>query len=117
MQGIYQKHMHIFIQWRKHVQSLKQIDIWLYEDLCSWDTHCLYIKHENDVVHNVEKVKKKWSNNYIQTTCTSLDHKKNKKKKHAQFQNDRYKTVRGVFAHKRYPLFIYLGWKMTMFMV
>ena len=34
MQGLYQKHVHIFRLWRKHVQSLKKIGIKLYE-LCS----------------------------------------------------------------------------------
>ena len=34
------------------------------------------------------------------------------KKTYAKFQNDRYKTKRSC-AHKRYPLSIYGGWKMT----
>ena len=40
-QGLYQKHMHNFRLWRKHVQSFKKISIKLYEELCSRGTHCL----------------------------------------------------------------------------
>ena len=45
-QGLYEKHMHIFRLWRKHVQSSKKISIKLYEELCSRGTHCLYIEGE-----------------------------------------------------------------------
>ena len=44
-QGLYEKHMHIFRLWRKHMQSFKKIGIKLYEKLCSC-THCLYIEGE-----------------------------------------------------------------------
>ena len=46
-QGLYEKHVHIFRLWRKHVQSSKKISIKLYEELCSRGTHCLYIEGEN----------------------------------------------------------------------
>ena len=55
----------------------------------------------------MEKVKKKkWSNNYIQTTCTSSYHEK----KYAKFQINRYKTVRGV-ALIRGTHCLYIGGK------
>ena len=41
-QGLYEKHMHIYRVWSKHVQSSKKISIKLYEELCSQGTHCLY---------------------------------------------------------------------------
>ena len=44
MQGLYEKHMHIFRLWRKHVQVPKKISIKLYEELCAGGTHCLYIE-------------------------------------------------------------------------
>ena len=48
MHGLYQKNMHIFRLWRKHVQSLKKSGIKLYEELCSRGTQCLYTEGEND---------------------------------------------------------------------
>ena len=48
MQGLYPNHMHMFRQWRKHVQSFKKIGIKLYEELRSQGTHCLYIESKND---------------------------------------------------------------------
>ena len=45
-QGLYEKQVHIFRLWRKHVQSSKKISIKLYEELCSRSTHCLYIEGE-----------------------------------------------------------------------
>ena len=45
-QGLYEKHMHIFRLWSKYVQSCKKISIKLHEELCSRDTHCLYIEGE-----------------------------------------------------------------------
>ena len=45
-QGLYEKHMHIFRLWRKHVHSCKNISIKLYEELCSRGSHCLYIEGE-----------------------------------------------------------------------
>ena len=57
---------------------LKKNGIKLYEELCSRGTHCLYIEGEKWQVHNVEKSeKKKRSNNYIQSTCTSSYHEEN----------------------------------------
>ena len=54
--------------------------------------HCLYIEGEKWLSSQCGKTDKKCSNNYIQTTCTSTYHKKT----HAKFQNNQYKTVRGV---------------------
>ena len=48
-QGLYEKHVHIFRLWRKHVQSSKKISIKLYEELCSRGTHCLYIECEKSL--------------------------------------------------------------------
>ena len=45
-QALYEKHVHIFRLWRKHVQSSKKISIKFYEELCSRVTHCLYIEAE-----------------------------------------------------------------------
>ena len=44
--NLYEKYMHIFRLWRKHVQSYKKISIKLYEELYSRGTHCLYIEGE-----------------------------------------------------------------------
>ena len=43
MKWLYQKHMHIFRLWRKHIQSFKMIGVKFYEELRSRGTHCLYI--------------------------------------------------------------------------
>ena len=43
---VYEKHMHIFRLWRKHVHSCKKISIKLYEELCSRGSPCLYIEGE-----------------------------------------------------------------------
>ena len=60
MQGLYEKHMHIFRLWRKHVQSSKTISIKLYEELCSRGTHCLYTEGEKMTKFTMwKKVKKK----------------------------------------------------------
>ena len=70
-QWLYEKHMHIFRLWRKHVQSCKKINIKMYEELCSWGSHCLYIEGEKWLSSQCgKKYKKKKFNNYIQTTCT-----------------------------------------------
>ena len=45
-QGLYEKHVHIFRLWRKHMLNSKKISIKLYEELCSRGTHCLYIEVE-----------------------------------------------------------------------
>ena len=39
----------------ENVQSSQIISIKLYEELCSWGTHCLYIDGEKKKVYNVEK--------------------------------------------------------------
>ena len=44
MQGLYPNHMHIFILWRKHLQSFKKIGIKMCEELRSQGTHCLFIE-------------------------------------------------------------------------
>ena len=65
-QVLYERHMHIFRLWRKHVQSSKKISIKLYEELCLRGTHCLYIAGEKWLFTMWKKVKKN-NNNYIQT--------------------------------------------------
>ena len=65
------------------------------------DTHCLYIQGEKWLSWQCQKSDKNWSNNYVQSTCTSSYHeentcKKHMQKTHAKFQNNWYKTVRGV---------------------
>ena len=61
-------------------------------------THCLYIDMKNDSVHNMEKVTK----NNLTNKSKPHVHLHTMKKTHAKFQNDLYKTVRGV-ALTRYP--------------
>ena len=46
MQGLYEKRMHIFRLWRKHVQNSKKNCIKFYEELCLRGTHCLYTEGE-----------------------------------------------------------------------
>ena len=58
------------------MQSLRKISIKLYEELCSQGTHCLYI----EVSLQSGKSDKKYSNNYIQSTCTSSHHEENIRK-------------------------------------
>ena len=55
-------------------------------------THCLYIEGEKWLNSQCGKSDKKCSNNYTQITCTSSYHEKT----YAKFQNNRYKTLRGV---------------------
>ena len=70
-------------------------------------TNYLYITGEKWLSYNgwkwlssqSGKSDKKWSNKYIQTTCTSSYHEENP----AKFQNDRYKTVRGVALTRGTP--------------
>ena len=96
MQGLYPNRMHIFRPWRKHVQSFKKIGIKLYEELCSQGTHCLYTwKSKND---SVEKVTK----NNLTTISEPHAHRHTMTKTPAKFQDNRYKTVRGV-ALTRHP--------------
>ena len=76
MQGLYQKHMHNFRLWRKHVQSFEKIGIKLYEELCSGGTHYLYTEGEKRLSSQCGKSDKKLSNNYIQITRTSSYHRK-----------------------------------------
>ena len=54
--------------------------------------HCLYIEGEKWLNSQCRKSDKKCSNNYTQITCTSSYHEKT----YAKFQNNRYKTLRGV---------------------
>ena len=112
-QGLYEKHMHIFRLWRKHVQSCKRISIKLCEELCSRGiptvimrvnryktvrgvaltsgTNCLYIKGEKWLSSNVEKVTK----NNLTITFKPHTHP-HTMKTYAKFQNDWYRTVRRV---------------------
>ena len=111
---ILSKHMHNFRLWRKHVQSCKEIGINLYEELCSWGTQFLYIEGEKRLSSQCGKSDKKWSNNYIQTTCISSYHRENTCK--ASFKATGTKLWEEC-ANKRYPLSIYWGWKMTKFTI
>ena len=91
-QGLYEKHVHIFRLWRKHVQSSKKINIKLYEELCSRGTHCLYIDGEKWLSSQCGKSKK----TNLTISSKSHAHPHTMKKTHVKFQNNRYKTVRGV---------------------
>ena len=74
-------------------------------------TNCLYIKGEKRRSSQCGKSEKKCSNNYIQTTCTSSYHEENICKVSKQSVQNCKRSC----AHKRYPLSIYWGWKMTKF--
>ena len=103
IQGLYPNHMHISRPWRKHVQSLKNIGIKLYEEFRSQGTHCLYnLRSENDKVHKVEKVTK------INARIISKPraHLQTMEKTCAKFEKDWYKIVWGV-ALTRYRLSIH----------
>ena len=92
-QWLYEKHMHIFRLWRKHVQSCKKISVKLYEELCSRGSHCLYIEDEKMTKFTMWKKNKK---NYLTITSKPHAHPHTMKKMHAKFHNNPYKTVRGV---------------------
>ena len=96
MQGLYEKHLHIFRLWRKHVQSLKKISIKLYEELCSRGTYCLYIEGEKWLSSQCGKKWKKKKKKNLTITSKSNAHPHTMKKMHAKFHNNRHKTVRGV---------------------
>ena len=110
-QGLYEKHVHIFRLWRKHVQSSKKISIKVYKKLCSRDTHCLYIEGEKWLKFTMWK---KWKNN-LTITSKSHAHPHTMKKTHAKFHNNRYKTVRGVALTRRTNCLYIKGEKMTKF--
>ena len=75
-------------------------------------TNCLYIKGEHWLSWQSWKSdKQKWSNNYIQTTCTSSYHEENI----CKVSKGLVQNCKRSCAHKRYPLSIYWGWKMTKF--
>ena len=125
MQGLCQKDMHSFRLCRKYLQSFKKISLKFYEELCSKKiglkfyeelcsrgTHCLYIEGEKWLSSQCGKSDKN------DLTIISKPHAQphTKKKTHAKFQNNRYKTVWGV-ALTRYPLSTYWGWKITKFIM
>ena len=56
------------------------------------DSLCLYNQGEKWLSWQCRKSDKNWSNNYVQSTCTSSYHEKTR----AKFQNSWYKTVRGI---------------------
>ena len=103
--------MHILIPWRKHMQSFKTIGTKLEEELCSRGTHCLYIEGEKWLSSQCGKSDKKCSNNYTQTTCTSSYHEKSTHKVSKWLVQNCKRSC----AHKRNPLSIYWGWKITKF--
>ena len=74
-------------------------------------THCLYIQGEKWLSSQCRKSDKNWSNNYVQSTCTSSYYEENTCKVWKQLVQNCKRSC----AHKRYPLSIYSGWKMTKF--
>ena len=74
------------------MQSLIKIGIKLYEKSCSRSTHCLYIEDEEGLSSQCGKSEKK----SLIIITKPYAHPHTMKKTHAKFQNDRYKTVRGV---------------------
>ena len=73
------------------------------------DTLCLYNQGEKWLSWQCRKSDKNWSNNYVQSTCTSSYHEENTCKVWKQL----VQNCKRICAHKRYPLSIYSGWKMT----
>ena len=65
-------------------------------------THCLYIQGEKWLSSQCRKSDKNWSNNYVQSTCTSSYHEENTCKVWKQFVQNCKRSC----AHKRYPLSI-----------
>ena len=74
-------------------------------------THCLYTEVEKWLHSQCGKSDKKCSNNFTKTTCTSSYHEENTCKVSKQLVQNSKRSC----AHKRYPLSIYWGWKMTKF--
>ena len=74
--GLYQNHMHNFIQFRKCLQSFKTIEGKLQEELRLQDTQCPYtlvafhVKKETKFTK--QKKREKMSIYYTKTTCTSF---------------------------------------------
>ena len=66
-------------------------------------THCLYIEVKNDQVRNVKKVTK----NNLTIISKAHAHLLTMEKTQVKFQNDWYKTVRGV-ALTRHPHCLYI---------
>ena len=91
MQGLYQRDMHIFWLWRNMRKVSKKIGIKLFGS-CAHEVLTVYILRVKMTSSQCGKSDKKWSNNCIQTIYTSSHHEKT----YAKFQNDMYKTVRGV---------------------
>ena len=86
-------HAKFHINWHKTVRGIA----------LTRGTNCLSIKVKNDSVHNVEERKK------IDLTIMSKPHahSHSMKKTYEKFQNDQYKTVRGV-ALTRGTDFLYI---------
>ena len=107
MQQLYANHMHILISWRKHTQSFKSVR----GVALTTNTHCLYIQGEKWLSLQCLKSDKNWSNNYVQSICTSSYHEENTCKVSKQL----VQNCKRSYAHNKYPLSIYSGWKMTKF--
>ena len=75
------------------------------------NTHCLYIQGEKWQSLQCLKSDKTWSNNYVQSTCTSSYHEENTCKVSKQLVQNCKRSC----AQNKYPLSIYSGWKMTKF--
>ena len=95
------------ISWRKHTQSFKSVR----GVALTTNTHCLYIQGEKWLSLQCLKSDKNWSNNYVQSTCTSSYHEENTCKVSKQLVQNCKRSC----AHNKYPLSIYSGWKMTKF--
>ena len=103
LQQLYANHMHILISWRKHTQSFKSVR----GVALTTNTHCLYIQGEKWLSLQCLKSDKNWSNNYVQSTCTSSYHEENTCKVSKQLVQNCKRSC----AHNKYPLSIYSGWK------
>ena len=99
MQQLYANHMHILISWRKHTQSFKSVR----GVALTTNTHCLYIQGEKWL--SLQCLKSDKTNTTIM--CNPHAHPHTMKKTHAKFQNNWYKTVKGVaFTTSTHCLYI-----------
>ena len=89
--------MHILIPWRKHMQSFNTIGTKLWEELHSQEVPTVYIlRVKNDWKMTKFTMRKKVTKNVLTMIPKPHAHPHTMKKTYAKFQNDQYKTVRGV---------------------
>ena len=67
------------------------------------DTHCLYNQGEKWLSWQCRKSDKNWSNNYVQSTCTSSYHEENTCKVSKQWTYERKRTNRRKLARLCLP--------------